>query len=168
MSPRLRLRRINHPEKTETAEKPCKIDGLYIARKRDLGLGFGLDLDFNLNLNWDLNLDLDMYLNLHSNRQSKSLISQSTSTVFLVGTFPNRPGTRLTVAKAPNIANNARAPNIPPNHAYYPNISHLHHCLAPIYELLTPVTISWPGTCTFIPHRPVTKFIGLFHISHVS
>jgi hypothetical protein len=27
--------------------------------------------------------------------------------------------------------------------------------------LLTPVSMSCPGTCTFIPQRPVTRFIGL-------
>lgn len=69
--------------------------------------------------------------------------------------------------QAPTTANKANAPKIPPNQAYcIPEQDHATELEAVLHQIgmaeLTPDSISCPGTCTFIPHRPVTRFIGLF------
>ena len=50
-----------------------------------------------------------------------------------------------------------------PNSRGYPQTTRTRHQLARSLanDRLTPSVMSSPGTCTFIPQRPVTKFIGL-------
>ena len=71
-----------------------------------------------------------------------------------------RPTMSLYVDHPAITANAASTPMIEPNHAY-PYSDHCQqHCLGEDNSRHTCDT-SWPGTCTFIPQRPVTRFMGM-------
>jgi hypothetical protein len=79
----------------------------------------------------------------------------------LVSLWPPLGVAGLTVAKAPRMAKAHRPPRIEANHVYLRGQLYHDRSINRSSSSHTPVSISCPGTWTFIPQRPVTKFIGL-------